>query len=224
MNTPALKRPYFAHQINGYSTALERSVEALAADFFGIPQKYDESIGAGIENPNQKHHQEAVKVLSKRARLADTNHKGMNHFFDVVLPGCDSGFAWPYLDGRMGLGVAGEIKWLLERDRPVFLVYLTREPTDAELRAFEKDHRSGLYAIRQFTDDEKAMLLAHDPKAVDETKVGREILPWEKLVLPHLETRLRTWNVYNTPPMRPYETAHLATMPLPPGFYPDEKK
>jgi len=40
-------------------------------------------------------------------------------------------------------------------------------------------------------------------------------------VLSHVETRLRTWVVYGKD-VRPYEEAHLVSLPIPEGFYPDE--
>lgn len=198
ISTP--KRPYFAHQVNAYNTDLEASVVALIAQYFGI------RIGA-IVNPNTPEHQEGyTRHAANRKNLADTTHKGMDYFFDEVLPQCDSGVMWGYLDGRIGLGVAGEMQKLLKANKPGFVAYLTREATEAELEAFELDHHTGLFAIRPINEAEKEMLLANDPR----------------LVVPHVETRLRTWHIYNKT-QRPYQEAHLATMPLPADFYPDQR-
>lgn len=111
----------------------------------------------------------------------------------------------PFLDGRMGLGVAGEAKWFAERNWPVF-VFIRRQVSSPEnLCAFEADPASGLFSIRPMDPKERLWLRASDPC----------------LVVPHIETRLRTWIVYNKT-MRPYAEAHLARMPLPDGFYPAE--
>jgi hypothetical protein len=168
-----LDKIYFAHPVNSYDTSLEDSVMQLIAHCLTGGDL------AGIENPNQPCHQEGYK------------DRGMNYFFDEVLPNCRGGcVALPFLDGRMGLGVAGEAKWFVERGMPVWVL----EPT-----------RPGLFCVRPLTSAEESLLLRCD----------------ERLVVGHEETRLRTWLVYSRE-KRPYEVAHLVTMPIPDGFYPDQ--
>lgn len=197
-----LFKPYFAHPINLYGTPLnpsplERSLSLLIASHFDIPE-YD------VENPNQPHHQEGYKTWATRAA------SGMSYFYDQVLPGCDGCVAVPFLDGRMGLGVAGETKWYIEKGLPVFLIYAKREVTSSALREFEIVHRSGyrngLFGIRPLTAEEQELVVVGDPR----------------IVVSHEETRLRIFRVYGKE-SRPFEESHLVSMPVPPGFYPDKK-
>lgn len=182
-------RLYFAHPVNVYNQPLEQEIVKL------IKQRIH---GVEVENPNQPHHQEGYKKWSARQKESDTKHKGMSYFYDEVLPACDGCIAMTFLDGRMGLGVAGEAKWFLERNKPVWL-----------LVPFDKSHGctpTG-FTVRPLTDEEATALRQND----------------EKLVVQHEETRLRTWKVYNRE-RRPYEEAHLVSMPIPEGFYPEDSK
>lgn len=197
-----LKRPYFAHAVNLYGTPLETAAVRLIADYFNIRPE-------DVENPNQPHHQVGYKAYAERAKLADTSHKGMNYFYDEVLPLCDGCVAMPFLDGRMGLGVAGEAKWsFVERHRPVYMIRppVTHFASADELEAFIRDFRTGIFTVSPMSFEEMKLLVREDPR----------------LVVPHIETRLRTWLIYNKT-MRPYAEAHLARLPLPPDFYPAEK-
>ena len=198
--TPRRIHPYFAHAVNLYGTPLEVSAVRLIADHFGIRPE-------DVENPNQPHHQVGYTEYAKRPKPAEVNHKGMNYFYDKVLPLCDGCVAMPFLDGRMGLGVASEAKWFAERSLPVFII---RPPVTeiglVELKAFVQNFRDGPFCIGPMSAVERGWLFASDPC----------------LVVPHIETRLRTWLVYNRT-MRPYAEAHLARLPLPPDFYPEDK-
>lgn len=190
---------YFAHPVNLYGDLLEEAFLRFIAHYLT-----DGNLDA-IENPNQPHHQEGYRVWAARAKENSTQHRGMNYFFDEVLPKCKGGcVALPFLDGRMGLGVAGEAKWFLERSMPVWIVKSLLMPTYAQLKEFV-DHPLHvlLFELRPLQEVEGVLLLEEDPQ----------------LVVPHEETRLRTWTVYNRE-KRPYELAHLAQMPIPEGFYP----
>lgn len=192
---------YFAHAINCYNTPYEQAALKLIA--FKFP-------GAKIVNPNSPEHQEAY--LAWRAASKDRdNHRGMNYFYDEVLPACTGSVAMPFLDERFGLGVAGELKNTLESGKPVWGMFLNRPPTPENLAAWVADPLNAMWSIRQLGDAERGLFLSFSK---DEGNA---------LVLGHQETRLRSWLVYNVT-QRPYETAHLATMPVPPGFYPEEKK
>ncbi len=195
----ALQRPYFAHAVNSYNSPLERSWVLLISDYFGITKE-------DVENPNQPHHQVGYEEYAKRPRAADINHKGMSYFYDEVLPLCDGCVAMPFLDGRMGLGVAGEVNWFIAKNMPTFVIYADEKITPYNLAQFVANRRSGLFNLRLLTDEEKKLITANDPA----------------LVVPHLETRLRTYYVYGKL-QRPFEIAHLAHMPLPEGFYPEKK-
>ncbi len=171
-----MEKIYFAHPVNLYGESLEEAFLRF------IAYCLTEGNLAAIENPNQPHHQEGYR------------NRGMDYFFDEVLPKCKGGcVALPFLDGRMGLGVAGEAKWFLERSMPVWIV----EPFHP-LNVL-------LFKVRPLSGDEGVRLLQDDPQ----------------LVVPHEETRLRTWTVYNRK-KRPYELAHLVQMPIPEGFYPEK--
>jgi hypothetical protein len=174
---------YFAHPTSAYDTPYEsRSIERIVEVFLGFR----------VENPNQPHHQEGYRGYQVRTAKNRDAHKGMNYFYEEVLPSCDGCIAMAYLDGRLGLGVAGEAKWFLERKLPVWGLF----PSETDP-----------YIIRQFTDIERQQILLTD------------VPP---LVVPHQETRLRTWVVYNEIG-RPFESAHLISMSVPPGFYPEKK-
>ncbi len=197
---PELKRPYFAHAVNMYSTPLEQSAVALIAAYFGIRPE-------AVENPSQPRHQVGYTEYAKRPKPSDVGHKGMNYFYDCVLPLCDGCVAMPFLDGRMGLGVASEAKWFAERGLPVFVMRPPAKiPSKEALQAFENDFRNGPFCLDRMTSWEHTQLLAEDTQ----------------LVVPHIETRLRTWLVYNKT-MRPYAEAYLARLPLPSTFYPKEE-
>ncbi len=194
-----LFRPYFPHPINLYNTPLERSLVLLIAHYFNIPER-------AVENPNQPHHEEGYQQYAKRARTADKNHKGMNYFYDEVLPYCDGSVVMPFLDGRMAIGTAGETSWYIKAGLPVFTIFAAEPVTPEALRRFELDHHSGLFDLRPFTEEEKILIMANE----------------SRFVVPHEETRLRTQIVYGGA-KRPFEESHLVRMPIPPGFYPDKK-
>lgn len=184
ITTDALKL-YIPHAVNMYDTNLEEALLHFIGHSFS---------GSVIENPNQPHHQEGYNKWSVRQRESDTKHKGMSYFFDEVLPGCNGCVTIPYLDGKMGLGVASETKWFIARKFPVWVVQ------------FKKDQFPGPIFIRKLTNTEIELLKNDDPQ----------------LVVPHEGTRLRTWLVYNRE-KRPFESAHLAPTEVYPGFYPEEK-
>ena len=187
-------RLYFAHAVNIYNTPIEDAAVKLISNHFP---------SAEIENPNQLHHQIGYKKWAQRAHESDTKHKGMNYFFDEVLPLCNGCVAMPFLDRRMGLGVAGEAKWFIEKGLPVWIFVPTKNPSIELVEEFAQTLYNGLFFIRPIKDSEVDQLLTNDPV----------------LVVPHEETRLRTWLVYNRQ-MRPYQEAHKVSMPIPDGFYP----
>ncbi len=191
-------RLYFPHPVNVYDTPLEGAIITFALS--QIP-------GAEIENPNQPYHQVGYTKYAERAKLASTQHKGMNYFFDEVLPTCGGCVSLPFLDGRMGLGVAGETKWYVERDLWAWMIHPERVLSKADLEDFAKNPREGFWHIAPITVAEAELLRSGDPL----------------LVVPHVETRLRTWVIYNKE-RRPYEAAHLLPPVVPEGFYPDGSK
>lgn len=193
---------YFAHAVNCYDTPYEAA--AIAFIKAALP-------GAEIENPNQSKHQAGYTAYRDRTAKSRDDHKGMSYFYDEVLPGCTGTVAMPFLDGRFGLGVAGETKQTIECGKPTWGMFPTaKEVRPNWLEGWVQRPTNGLFQLRRFTDAERDEILT----------TGKD---GSALVIGHQETRLRTWLVYNVT-MRPYETAHLVSMPIPDGFYPPEKK
>lgn len=231
--------PYFAHPVTVYDDeatkanpairTIEKSCVDLIAHNFSIPRLYSDSTKTGVANPNEPGHQEGYKKwAADRASAGDTKHSGMQYFYQEVLPELDSIVCLPFLDGRMGLGVAGEAQRQLAAGKPGFIFERMKAATQENIEAFKRNFRSGLYYIRPFTEDEIGTLLSFKKddvpsdleQAVLEGKLEREKVDWEWLIVPHHETRLRTWlNVYNVEPKVPFETAHLLER-FPKGFYP----
>lgn len=208
---------YFAHSLNTYDTPLEGALRQLITETFrGI-------CDVRVEDPNQPHHQEGYERF-KREHPPDKSgkHGGMNYFFDVVLKPMLGPEAWSacvcqtFLDGKWGLGVAGEAGKFIRAGKPVWKIdthhfmSLRREKdqgTAKTLELFVQNPTNGLFFLRRITHGEERMILEESPL----------------LVVPHAETRLRTWQVYNKV-KRPFETAHFAPKEPYPGFYPDENK
>ncbi|OGZ00404.1 MAG: hypothetical protein A2945_03610 [Candidatus Liptonbacteria bacterium RIFCSPLOWO2_01_FULL_52_25] len=194
-NENCRKRFYFAHPVNLYHTELEaNAVKFIEAKLPHIC----------VENPNQPHHEAGYTAYKKRSEDSRTQ-QGMGYFFEEVLPHCDGCVALAFLDGRIGAGVAGEAAFFAEKGRPVHLLNI------------------GERSLRELSESEKQSLIAWTKlrTSPDQTSDGWQIAENE-LVLSIRETRLRTWKTYNVE-RRPYEEAHLVSMPEPPGFYPAKK-
>ncbi|HTP57201.1 MAG TPA: hypothetical protein VMJ72_02935 [Candidatus Paceibacterota bacterium] len=194
------ERLYFAHAVNCYDTPYETAALALIAHAFP---------GVEIVNPNRPEHQAGYNAWRDRTATSRDEHKGMDYFYDVVLPECTGSIGMPFLDGRFGLGVAGELAKTAKTGKPVYWMIPTAVTTE-RLARWVKDPHNGPFVIRLLRKHEVYELLSS----------GKDGSP---LVVGHQETRLRTWTIYNVT-KRPYEAAHLVSMPIPPGFYPDEKK
>lgn len=171
-----------------------------------------------IEDPGLPHHQAAYDEWLKKTAETLHVHNAMQYFYTMVLPDLDECVATPFLDGKPGLGVAGETKKFLLWEKPVWFMEPTPNPTPEDVAAFIKDPTSGLFRMRHLTDEE--IELIKNEVFDDSHKVN---LPDAKFVIQHQETRLRTWIVYNQV-SRPYEKAHLVKMSpdgsMPEGFYP----
>lgn len=188
-------RLYFAHPINIYNTPLEDAVMALIARTFP---------SVAIENPNQRHHQIGYKRYAEETGGGHTMHQGLDYFREKVLPLCDAVIAIPYLDNRFGSGVIGEVNWFTERGKDAYRLWVPQPVNWVALEEFTHLRRS-FFGVRAFTYDEISLLSCLDPQVA----ISRE------------ETRLRTWVTYNRV-IRPYEGAHLVSMPLPDDFYPQD--
>ncbi len=195
MTEVASRRLYFAHPYSTYNTKLEtEAIELIHSTF----------LGDRVENPNQPHHEKAYAEYKKMHEDQRTG-RGMRYYFDVVLPQCDGCVAMAFLDGKVGAGVAGEIAHFVERDQPVYIV----EP--------------GTHTLRPLTEDEGRAILAWHNSRTTAKSSDEWMRTGTDLVLSIEETRLRSWFVYNVKGQeRPYEEAHLVSLPLPSGFYPDK--
>ncbi len=168
MSKPKL---YFAHPVNTYGKPIEAKMLELIEIAF--PQ-------FEIENPNQPHHQIGYKKWKERTG------NGMRYFYEVVLPNCEAGsVAMPFLDKKLGAGVAGEIIWYLKRNKKIFLI-----------------SAPDLDWVRPFFKEEKDLLLQWDKLRNKSESVGNS------LVLSIKDTRKRTWEVLYKE-MRKYSEAHL---------------
>jgi hypothetical protein len=184
---------YFAHPVNVYDTPLESAVETLIHEVFP---------GYEVESPNKPHHQKGYTEWKANTALNRDKHNAMAYFYEVVMPQCVGCVSLPFLDRRMGLGVNGETRKTIERGNPAWFVAPTCTATQKDLDEFIANPKSGLFIIRLFTEDEVQLILSEDPL----------------ICVPHQETRLRTFFVYNSF-KRPYIEAHLVQMPIPDGFY-----
>jgi len=164
------KKLYFAHPLNTYDIPLEYKMLRLIKKSF--PQ-FD------IENPNQTRHQEGYKK------------GGMDYFYKIVI-NCFNVVAWPFLDGKVGAGVAGEMYTPMKHWGKWPLIIQTPR----------------LKNIRQCSFDEiSALIHWHEMKDVATNKEILEMVENE-FVLSIDTTRKRTWEVLYEE-YWPYEEAHL---------------
>lgn len=205
-----MKKYYFAHPVSSYNTSLEKAVETLIR--LSVP-------GYEIESPNQPHHQVNYEKWQRETAENRDVHNAMQYFFKVVQPMCVGCIAMPFLDSKMGLGVAGEINRDAKEGKPTWFVEPVAVLTKADLERFVEDPANGLFVVRPFTDDE-LMLIRSEVDRHQDNIPTKGHFPG-KFVLSHQETRLRTSYVYKGE-MRPYAEAHLVSMPIPEGFYPNE--
>lgn len=194
---------YFAHPVNTYDTPVEKAVLTLVAHCFPT---------AEIANPNTPDQQKAYDAKVSATGGVHADHKGMEVFYQKVEE-CDSCVAMPFLDRRLGLGVAGETQKALKLGKHAWLVEPSHELSAEELDAFAANPLNGSFRIRQFTQEEICTLRDHPGDLKNDPPAN---------VVPHEETRLRTFVVYNKE-RRPYAESHTVRMPVPEGFYPDKK-
>ncbi|MBI2632780.1 MAG: hypothetical protein HYW78_00095 [Parcubacteria group bacterium] len=98
---------YFAHPINTYNTELENKLLRAIAKKFPKWQ---------IENPNQWHHQESVRIYKQEGK------NPMEYFYKEVLPDCAIGIILPFRDGAYGAGVFGEAEFLVKQGCPLYQI------------------------------------------------------------------------------------------------------
>ena len=99
-----IPRIYFGHPINCYDVPLEIELIKIIEREFPTFQ---------VENPNRPHHQEGYRRYSRQGR-------GMDYFFQEVLPGMAAGVFLPFEDGMFGAGVWGEAEFLHRQAKPIY--------------------------------------------------------------------------------------------------------
>lgn len=98
---------YFGHPINTYGTDLEeRLLIAIAVRFPGCP----------VCNPAGPKHQDGY------AQYVAAGRRGMDYFFEEILPRCQAGVFLAFPDGKWGAGVYAEAAWLAERGHPIWQI------------------------------------------------------------------------------------------------------
>lgn len=192
-------RIYFAHPVNVYNTPLEGAMMVLIAHCF--PE-------AEIVNPNTPEGQKAYEEAKAASGGTHGDHKGMDVFYKMLesLDGCVS---MPFLDCRMGLGVAGETQKTVKAGKYAWLIEPLHELTAIEIEMFVANPQNGLFRIRPLTEEEVRLLVDHPGELKDNPP---------HIVVPHEETRLRTFIQYNGA-MRPYAEAHKVQLSVPDDFY-----
>jgi len=95
---------YFGHPITIYNTTKESELIERIQKMFGWFE---------VENPNQKHHQEGYK------RYKDKGERGMNYFFQKVLPNMEAGIFLPFEDGMFGSEVYEEAEFIYKNGKQI---------------------------------------------------------------------------------------------------------
>lgn len=205
-----MEKLYFAHPVSSYGTPIETAVMVLIRA--ALP-------GYDIESPNQPHHQENYEKWKAESEEGRDVHSAMQYFFKVVQPGCVGTPALPFLDGKMGLGVAGEVVRDADDRKPTWFIKPTREGlTASDVDAFVEDPTGHpIFVVQPFTNDELDVVRREVEGHQSCIKNGGEYCG-TMLVVGHQETRLRSFYQYRGA-TRPYEEAHLVSLPVPDDFY-----
>lgn len=100
-----MTRLYFGHPVNVYGTELELKLLNIIRREFRDWE---------VENPNQECHQAGYQDWKKRTG------RGLDYYFQEVLPKCDGGIFLPFQDGKWGKGVFGECEFLRHNAKPTW--------------------------------------------------------------------------------------------------------
>ena len=93
-------RMYYMHPVNTYNTPLEQDQMADIRRKFG--REWD------VVNPNAPEHQKAYDEMKQKTG------NGMPYFV-ALADGCQAGVYLPFRDGKIGAGIAMEVRSLLGR-------------------------------------------------------------------------------------------------------------
>ena len=129
--------------------------------------------------------------------------------FYKMLEDLDGVIALPFLDCRMGLGVAGEVQKAVKSGKRTWLIAPAQEWDVVELERFVMNPLGSHFKIRPLTDEEMRDMCDHPGELKDNPPT---------CVVGHEETRLRTFIQYGGK-MRPYSEAHKVKLPAPEDFY-----
>lgn len=190
---------YFAHPVNVYNTPLEDAMLALIARRFTPVE---------IVNPNTPEYQKMYSEMKAATGGTHGAHKGMDIFYKM-LEGLNGCISMPFIDCRMGLGVAGETQKTLKAGKDAWLIEPSHELTREELDEFAANPQNEFFRIRPLTKGEVLILRDHPGDLKDNPPA---------FVVGHEETRLRTFIQYGGQ-MRPYAEAHKVKLPVPDDFY-----
>lgn len=92
---------YYAHPVTWYDTPAEADDVA----------RLERILGAPVLNPNGQDHQAGYDV------------RGMDYFFEDVLPQCSACVVRSFRDGMIGAGVWSEAAWFARRGMAVLETY-----------------------------------------------------------------------------------------------------
>ncbi len=160
MEEPRLFSPFLAHPVATFDTRLEAALVALIGYHFRIEM-------GRVENPNQPHHHEGFRVWEVRVEEAGAApDPGMGYFPKEVFPYCDGVVALPLPDGRISFENADAMRWFIREGLPTFVAAPTEAITPFALMVFEANYCCGLFNLREMTDEERAAIMAGDPRFV----------------------------------------------------------
>ncbi|HLD39848.1 MAG TPA: hypothetical protein VJB13_01785 [Candidatus Nanoarchaeia archaeon] len=117
---PTKPKLYFGHTVDLYGTPKELElVRCIEQEF----PDYE------VENPSQPVHEEGYQTYKRETG------KGMDYYFQKVLPAMAGGVFQPFADGKFGAGVFGEAKFLHEQGKPIYEITLEGVVSTLELDA-----------------------------------------------------------------------------------------
>jgi len=96
---------YFAHPVNTFNTQEERDLVKTLENIFPDFEIY---------NPNKKYNKENYRLWKEETG------RGMNYYYEAILPQMDAGAYLAFKDGMIGAGVFNEAEFLLSNNKIVW--------------------------------------------------------------------------------------------------------
>lgn len=106
---------YFGHPVNTYAPRACDGGKLEKQLMSDIQSMHPDCI---IENPNQPKHQEGYQKWSEKE-----GKRGMDYFYEEILPNCDEGVFLAFRDGKWGAGVFGEAKAMANAGKKIFEIF-----------------------------------------------------------------------------------------------------